>query len=755
MDAFKLLTRSTKLKPAAANAKRSTANRLPSTGEASTPQLFPTRTSNAPGRQGDDDSRGKKRKRGSGLGDGGDSMTKDAGLNFFTGLSSSAAEVPSKIPDVDAGADEDDDDNDGAILDTQHSLLSEAERKSILKSHKIKVTDLRTPKVNVDDLEATKTKKKSKKRKREKEPAVALTKKQRKALQALYPEPLVSFDLLQSKYKISRRLVENIRNQGYTVPTEVQLGCLPILLGSPSGSVENGDSGSGTQANGESEPDLLTVAPTGSGKTLAFMIPLINKIMKYRHQNANPQSRGILAIVVAPTKELASQIANEGRKLALGTGVKITTMRKGMRVVEERGGNDMKEEEEKDESDEDDSIADSDEERPKGRPKTLATVTKSDILVTTPLQLVNSLSDNGQNELASMPLVQSLVLDEADVLLDPLFRDQTLKIWQSCVNPQLRVGLWSATMGSNIEELAKSTITERQASLDLKEESFLIRLVVGLKDSAIPNISHKLTYAATEQGKLLGLRQLLHPTAATSSTGKHLRPPFIVFTQTIPRAVALHSELMYDIPPEAGGSSRIAVLHSELSDSQRSDVMAGFRKGEIWIIITTDLLSRGVDFRGINGVVNYDIPNSAAAYVHRVGRTGRAGRGGGVAVTFYTKEDIPYVKNIANVIAASEKLRGGESGEPGIQKWLLDALPDLTKNDKKDLKRYGVQVRRRTAAMSNDKDRRTTRISTKSGFERRMENNRKGAIKGSQSRKLAQESNADAAEDDAWSGIED
>ncbi|EFR04054.1 hypothetical protein MGYG_07060 [Nannizzia gypsea CBS 118893] len=746
MDAFKLLTRSTKIRPST-NLKGSTADRLPSTGEARTPQLFPAKPASAKGKQGDGDNRGKKRKRGTANEE--DSEIMDAGLNFFSGPSSSAPEVTSKIStDTVEGEDRNgDEDNDGQDVNLRPVSLSEADRKSILKTHRIKVTDLRTPKSNCDDVETTK--KKSKKRKREKEAAAAsLTKKQRKALQALYPEPLVSFELLRSKYNISRRLLENIRNQGYTVPTEVQLGSLPILLGGLCTSVEDEKADKSV----ESEPDLLTVAPTGSGKTLAFMIPLISKIMKHRRQNPGDHSKGILAVVVAPTKELASQIANEGRKLALGTGVRITTMRKGMRVVEERGADDTKQE---DDASEDESNADSDEERPKERVKSLATVTKSDILVTTPLQLVNALSDNGCKDIASMPLVQSLVLDEADVLLDPLFRDQTLKIWQSCVNPQLRVGLWSATMGSNIEELARSTIGDRQKSLGLTEEPFLIRLVVGLKDSAIPNISHKLTYAATEQGKLLGLRQLLHPTTATASAGKHLRPPFIVFTQTIPRAVALHSELMYDIPPEAGGSSRIAVLHSELSDSQRSDVMAGFRKGEIWIIITTDLLSRGVDFRGINGVVNYDIPNSAAAYVHRVGRTGRAGREGGIAVTFYTKEDIPYVKNIANVIAASEKLRCGDGAEPGIQKWLLDALPDLTKNDKKELKRHGVQARRRTAAMNNDRNRRTTRISTKSGFERRVENNRKGAIKGSQSRKLAQESNVDTMEEEAWSGIED
>jgi ATP-dependent RNA helicase DDX52/ROK1 len=228
----------------------------------------------------------------------------------------------------------------------------------------------------------------------------------------------------------------------------------------------------------------------------------------------------------------------------------------------------------------------------------------------------------------------------------------------------------------------------------------------------------------------------------------------LVFTQTIERAIALHSELLYDIPSEAGGSSRIAVLHSDLSDSKRADVMTRFRKGQIWVLVTTDLLSRGVDFRGINGVVNYDIPTTSAAYVHRVGRTGRAGREGGVAVTFYTMEDVKYVKGIANVIAASEK--GGEKvgdGGSGIQPWLLRALPDISKKDKQKLKARGVEVRRSIKGDEDEKRvkaKRKAKISTKSGYERRLENNRKGAVQGSQRRQ--QDSDM---EDDEWGGIRD
>jgi ATP-dependent RNA helicase DDX52/ROK1 len=162
--------------------------------------------------------------------------------------------------------------------------------------------------------------------------------------------------------------------------------------------------------------------------------------------------------------------------------------------------------------------------------------------------------------------------------------------------------------------------------------------------------------------------------------------------------------------------------------------MTRFRKGEVWVLITTDLLARGVDFRGLNGVVNFDAPTSAAAYVHRVGRTGRAGREGGVAVTFYTQDDIPHVRVIANVIRASETLRGVPEGEGSVKQWLLDALPTPTKRDRAELKKRGVESRRNNL---KGKEAKKSRISTKSGYERRVENNKRGAKEGSKRRERA------------------
>eukprot|EP00904_Undaria_pinnatifida_P002602 jgi/Undpi1/12342/HiC_scaffold_5.g02018.m1 len=85
---------------------------------------------------------------------------------------------------------------------------------------------------------------------------------------------------------------------------------------------------------------------------------------------------------------------------------------------------------------------------------------------------------------------------------------------------------------------------------------------------------------------------------------------------------------------------------------QRDRIIERFRTGEIWVLICTDLMARGIDFKGVNMVINYDFPQSAVSYIHRIGRTGRAGRGG-VAVTLFTESDMDSLRSIANVIRQS------------------------------------------------------------------------------------------------------
>jgi ATP-dependent RNA helicase DDX52/ROK1 len=720
MDVLRLLSRSTKPTNKALG-KSSTPLNLPSAGNSTNPQLF---------HDAIPESRGKKRKRGTEKAEEQTQVLDEDTIDFFSPKSLvSKPKVTSAAAQTTGNSKP-----QGKYPQDASKLLDEDECRQILRSHRLKITLL--PSVNAQN-------KKIKKLKKEKLSKKASSKEEYKQV---YPQPLQAFGDLRTIYGISGRMAENLASQGYKIPTEVQMGSLPLLL-QPKTALGSSAKELGAYEDGV---DLLAVAPTGSGKTLAFLIPVVNQIIQQRRVSKDKGDHSFEAVIVAPTKELASQIVNEAKKLCLGTGVKVVGMRKGLQVVSGESSAEV----EPDESDES-------EEETEERPQRASTqpLAKADILITTPGLLLSAISVVGTDNRTPLPTIRTLVLDEADVLLDPLFRDQTLGIWDSCTNPSLRVTLWSATMGSNIETLASTTIHARRAKLALSSTSRTIRLVVGLKDSAIPNITHRLIYAASEAGKRIAIRQLLHPTSHTSES---LRPPFLVFTQTIPRAIALHSELLYDIPSEAGGSSRIAVLHSDLSDSARDHVMNRFRAGEIWVLITTDLLSRGVDFRGINGVVNYDVPNSGAAYIHRVGRTGRAGRDGGVAVTFYTEEDIEFVRDVANIIVASERAAGKEESDVAR---LLASFPKVSKEKKKNFKKFGNEARR--GGLGNGKEGNEAKgkkgrmmISTKSGYERKLENNRRGAIEGSRRRMREalvgeEEGEKTGGEDSEWGGLDD
>lgn len=746
MDMFKLLARSTNLKKSTTARENASYQQIPSAGNHRQSDVNACDAVSAKGMQSCS-SHGTKRKRHGNLKDGEIRVPQE--LDYFK-VETERVTLPSNSigKDIHAlGSPAREYDRHGEDVVSQMPSLKAEDCRRLLKQHKLKIT--------LFDIDIDSEGRPAKRGKNELRLHSQAWKKNTNT--QLLPQPLTSFEELSSKYGISKRLAASLNSQGYSKPTEVQMGSLPVLLGSDDDRGLSQRRASGKKSR-RSEIDLITVAPTGSGKTLAFLINVIHGLLEDRRKDGGlnkDREHTVEALIIVPTHELADQIVNETRKLTARVGLKVSRMRKGMVLHSEL----------KTSGETSDLITskDAEDEPSSSRPKLRARfLVKTAILVCTPLMLLHSISDSSASAPIPLPGVRYLVLDEADILLDPLFRTQTLGIWSACTNPALQTSLWSATIGSSIESLARSFILDRRRNLGIPSSSkdkihHIVRLVVGLKDSAIPNISHRLIYAASEQGKLLALRQILHPPTASAGDSPSIQPPFLVFTQTIPRAVALHSELLYDISTEAGGSSRIAVLHADLSDTARSAIMEGFRKGEIWVLITTDLLSRGVDFRGVNGVVNYDIPNTSASYVHRVGRTGRQGRQGGIAVTFYTKEDIPYVKNIANIIAISERVNNTEDltkSRPRMEKWLLDALPIVSKKTKQELKWKGVESRR-SAAVGDDRARqaRKTRISTKSGYERRMENRRKGAVAGSLRRAAIYEEDRSGGEE--WGGIDD
>lgn len=268
---------------------------------------------------------------------------------------------------------------------------------------------------------------------------------------------------------------------------------------------------------------------------------------------------------------------------------------------------------------------------------------KIDVIVSTPLRLVASLQ-NGSLELDN---VRHLVLDEADRLLDSEFLEQTKEIIAACSHNDLQKAVFSATLPAGAEQIAMSNLRDP------------IRIVVGLKDTPLPLISQSLTYVADDASKLPTLLQYFaHP----------YTPPIVIFTSTQPRASSLAEQLVLN------NIANVDCLHAGMTKKEREDTVSRMRRGECWIMISTEVMARGMDFKGVRSVINYDFPTSVQSYIHRIGRTGRAGREG-AAVTYFTNDDAPYLKSIANVIM--------QSGST-VPEWILK-LPKPSKMKRKKM----------------------------------------------------------------------
>lgn len=259
-----------------------------------------------------------------------------------------------------------------------------------------------------------------------------------------------------------------------------------------------------------------------------------------------------------------------------------------------------------------------------------------DILVSTPLRLQFAI----RKRKLDLSRVEYLVLDESDKLFELGFVKQMDSIVKACSNPSIVRSLFSATLPDSVEELARTIMHDA------------VRIIVGRKNSASELIKQRLVFTGSEEGKLLALRQ---------SFSQSLNPPVLVFLQSKERAKQLYKELAF-------ADIRVDVIHADLSQDERDEAVDNFRSGKTWVLIATDVVARGMDFKGVNCVINYDLPESAAAYIHRIGRCGRAGRAG-EAITLYTESDVKFLRNIANVMAAS----GCE-----VPSWIMN-LPKLRK----------------------------------------------------------------------------
>jgi ATP-dependent RNA helicase RhlE len=239
-----------------------------------------------------------------------------------------------------------------------------------------------------------------------------------------------------------------------------------------------------------------------------------------------------------------------------------------------------------------------------------------DVIVATPGRLIDHL----EKQNVVFDDLEVLVLDEADRMLDMGFAPQINKIVAQ-IHPYRQTLLFSATMPPEVEALARKYLRKP------------VVVQVGRRSQAAASVRH-FVYPVPGAKKTALLTHLLGELGASDS--------ILVFTRTKHGADRVVSHL------EDNGIKADA-LHADKSQGQREQALAKFKDGKTRVLVATDIAQRGLDISGITHVVNYDVPQQAEDYVHRIGRTGRAAKEGD-AFTFMSTEEIGMVRTIERVI---------------------------------------------------------------------------------------------------------
>src|ERR1700677_2122856 len=314
--------------------------------------------------------------------------------------------------------------------------------------------------------------------------------------------------------------------------------------------------------------DIIGQARTGTGKTLAFGVPLLELVREAKGRGALPR-----ALVVAPTRELAIQIADDLRVAAVNMRVKVLTVYGG-RAYE---------------------------------PQIDALTAGVDIVVGTPGRLL----DLAERRHLNLSAVQALVLDEADKMLDLGFLPDVERIIK-LIPADRQTMLFSATMPGEVVTLARRHM--RQPTH--------IRAEGHDEPTSAPR-TRQFVYRAHQMDKVEVLARVLQAKD---------RGLTMVFCQTKRAADQVATTLS-----ERGFA--VATVHGDLGQGQRERALRAFRSGKVDVLTATEVAARGLDVDDVTHVVNYECPDDAMTYVHRIGRTGRAGREG-VAITFVDWRDM-------------------------------------------------------------------------------------------------------------------
>ena len=382
-------------------------------------------------------------------------------------------------------------------------------------------------------------------------------------------------------------LLSTLKPKAYPAPTPVQSEFIPFAL---------------------TGRDVWVTAPTGSGKTLAYALPLIDQLLRSQSQkpkqfmaSSRPaqgkNAREIQSLVLVPTRELAIQISQTFLTLTSqwGSLCKVTVVFGGVSI----------------------------------NPQMMGLRGGTDILIATPGRLLDLIDQNA----LKLSMVQTLVLDEADKLLELGFQEELQHILS--LMPAKRQNLFlSATRPQSIESLARSLL---QSPLEIQIAGEAPQPTV-IQQRAIYTDTAKRTQLLKHLIKDQNLKQVL----------------VFVATQHSSEIVAAKLRV-------AGISAE--PFHGQLSQGKRQQVLADFKAHRVKVVLATDLASRGLDIEKLPTVINFDLPRSAVDYTHRIGRTGRAGEPG-LAISFVSPDSLQHwtlIEKRQAVKLAKESVPGFEA----------------------------------------------------------------------------------------------
>ncbi|MFG6447192.1 DEAD/DEAH box helicase [Roseateles sp. BYS180W] len=370
------------------------------------------------------------------------------------------------------------------------------------------------------------------------------------------PTPAACFDTLP----LDAKLLRAVADQGYATMTPIQAKAIPIVL---------------------SGRDVMGAAQTGTGKTAAFSIPLLQRMLQHENSSASPARHPVRALVLAPTRELADQVANN---------VKAYAKHSQLRVACVFGGIDIK-------------------------PQMEELRRGVEVLIATPGRLL----DHIEAKTAALHQVEYVVLDEADRMLDIGFLPDLQRIL-SYLPKQRQTLLFSATFSTEIKRLAQSYLQDPE-------------LVEVARPNATASTVEQRFFSVEDDDKRRAVQYLLRERGITQS---------IVFVNSKLGAARLARSFERD-------GLKTAALHGDKSQDERLKSLEAFKRGEVELLVATDVAARGLDIADLPAVFNFDVPFNAEDYVHRIGRTGRAGASG-LAFTLVTKSDARLVGDIEKLI---------------------------------------------------------------------------------------------------------